>query len=957
MDKAPRPAISNVLCLIFFVSGMSALIFENLWFRLARLTFGNSVWAGALVLSGFMAGLALGNGLAVLCRGSRIKFPIRLYAFLELLTAVTGLSLVVGLPVLTAWLSPLFSRFEESPALINPIRLGISFLLMLVPATAMGMTLPLLVKKLYEGSPCFGTVLGRLYGWNTLGALVGALLPDAVLVGAFGIKGSGVAAASLNLLAAAGAWYLSRTYEPRPAEEAGGLPKAPATVRFSTTAMRLLGAGFLSGGILLGLEVVWFRFLILFFNAYSIAFAIMLAVVLGAIGLGGIIASLWFRLRPEAHRYLVPVAFLAGATSIVAYALFGRLSGLLAEAPYQWTYMLCLSFPLMFPVSLLSGILFTLVGEAVHEQVGGSVETTGLLTMANTTGATLGSALAGFVLLPKIGMEQSFFWLTLGYAGVALLSLHGRHASSTRLARFASLTAAVAFGLSVWWFPFGSMQQHILSVGSKEAAGKSNWTCVAVRENLTETSQYWQERLLERPLYTRLFTNNHPMSSTRVATKRYMNFFVYWPVAVHPDPKDALLICFGVGATAKALTETKALKSIDVVDTSRSILADSALIFPEPKDNPLFDPRVKVHVEDGRFFLQTTNCRFDIITGEPPPPLSAGVVALYSQEYFQLIHDRLRDGGIVTYWLPVWQIPWSATKSILKAFSNVFEDCSLWNPMGFEWMMVGIRNPGARTSDEQFSAQWGDPAVSRQIAGVGFEVPEQIGATFLMDAEALREWTRDALPITDNYPARIFGQPEDSYLYTLSDLEEVAFGHQPAQRFLDSPLIRKLWPDSLRLRTMDYFPFQELINDALAHPGRPDSLPDMTALHTILTESSLRFPVFLLAGGPDMLDADRVVDTLNEKERLTTPGISFHYGVRALADRNFALAAKHFAAEQAKGFRANLVFYQVYSLCMAGEQQNAQVLLRNNTKLLVERFGGERVAWLRDTVGMAPARN
>jgi spermidine synthase len=968
-QQANRPVTARILCAIFFVSGVSALIFENLWFRLAGLTFGNSVWAGALVLSSFMCGMALGNGLAVFRLGSKIRRPVRLYSLLELVIAVTGVVLVLGFPSMTVWLSPLFQHFETNPTIVNSLRLGIAFLLMMVPATAMGMTLPLLVKALYEESPTFGTVLGRLYGWNTLGALVGALLPDAVLVHVFGIAGSGFAAGGLNVLAASAAWYLSATREPGRARDAErhtsahnvplsqaaldrGVRVPSGTVVPSWTAIRLLAAGFLCGGILLGLEVVWFRFLILFFNAYSIAFAIMLAVVLAAIGVGGIAGSLWLRAQPGAPRHLVSLALLAGVACIGAYGLFGRLSASLPENPYGWAYIFCLSLPLMFPTSLLSGTLFTLVGEAVHEQIQGSVESTGLLTLVNTAGATLGSALAGFVLLPGIGMERTLFLFSVSYAGVALLCLPRRPWVTTVPAALTSLVPVLLFLAAVGWFPFGAMQEHILSVGRKEAQGKRDWTCIAIRENLTETSQYWQDSLLGKPLYTRLFTNNHAMSATRVLTKRYMNYFVHWPVAVHPNPEHALLICFGVGATAKALTDTEALKSIDVVDTSKSILKDSALIFPDDRQNPLHDPRVKVHVEDGRFFLQSTSRRFDIITGEPPPPLVAGVVNLYSQEYFQLIHDRLRDGGIVTYWLPIWQIPWSSAKSILKAFSNVFQDCSLWNGIGFEWMMVGIRNPGPRVSDAQFSSQWRDPRVEAQIASIGFEIPEQMGATFLMDAAGLREWTRDALPLVDNYPMRIFGKPEDVYLYTLTDLEEVMRTDKTAEAFRQSSLIRRVWPESLRVRTPGYFPFQEIINHAFLNPGHPRALPDMDALHKTLTESALRFPVFLLAGGADMLDADRVVASLDEEQRLATPGMCFHLGVKALADRDFSQAAYYFEAEQDKTLMSSLVFYRAYALCLAGQREPAQELLRGNMDLLVNKFGKRHVTWLRDTFGL-----
>src|SRR2546428_5866063 len=109
-----------------------------------------------------------------------------------------------------------------------------------------------------------------------------------------------------------------------------------------------------------------------------------------------------------------------------------------------------------------------------------------------------------------------------------------------------------------------------------------------------------------------MLTNGLTMSGTHYRGLRYMKLFVYWPVALHPDPKRALLISYGVGSTAKALTDTAGLESIDVVDISRDILETSRLVFPPSQTHPLDDSRVHVHVEDGRFFLLTSDRRYDL---------------------------------------------------------------------------------------------------------------------------------------------------------------------------------------------------------------------------------------------------------------------------------------------------------------------------------------------------------
>src|SRR5207249_1074290 len=166
--------MSALLCSIFFVSGASALIFEMLWFRQAGLALGNSVWATSLVLSGFMAGLAAGNTAAARY-GDRLRNPVRAYAAAEGLIALTGLGLVYLLPVAGVALAPWLRGVLERLWFVNPLRLLVAFLFLLVPSTAMGVTLPLLTRALTGHNPKFGTVLGRLYGWNTLGAVIGVV--------------------------------------------------------------------------------------------------------------------------------------------------------------------------------------------------------------------------------------------------------------------------------------------------------------------------------------------------------------------------------------------------------------------------------------------------------------------------------------------------------------------------------------------------------------------------------------------------------------------------------------------------------------------------------------------------------------------------------------------------------------------------------------------------------------
>jgi spermidine synthase len=213
-----------------------------------------------------------------------------------------------------------------------------------------------------------------------------------------------------------------------------------------------------------------------------------------------------------------------------------------------------------------------------------------------------------------------------------------------------------------------------------------------------------------------------------------MRLFAYLPLAFRPESQDVLLICYGCGVTADAFLHGSHLKRLDIVDISKEVfdLADFYLGINYP--NPLRDPRVTAFVQDGRFFLQTSPRQYDIISGEPPPPKLAGSVNLYTQEFFSLMHSRLKEGGIATFWLPINQLKVDEAKAILRAFHNSFPNASVWGSSDEQWIMMGIKGSGRTLNDEELARLWSDPATSTDLSRVGMEVPEQLGALFVMEA-------------------------------------------------------------------------------------------------------------------------------------------------------------------------------------------------------------------------------
>jgi predicted membrane-bound spermidine synthase len=914
------------LPLIFFASGAAGLIFELVWFYRCSLVFGSSVWAATIVLSSFMGGLACGNWLVAWYR-DRLDRPLRAYAVAELVVAAAGVTLSLTLPTLTG----VIARLPGTGLLV---RFGTAFALLLVPSAAMGTTLPLVVAAVCRRRERFGAALGRLYGANTLGAVAGVVSAELVLINRFGVSGTAWSAGLLDAGAGAAAFLLSRR------EEETGAQRRPVAAdgggRVQPGAWAVLTGSFLAGGSLLALEVVWFRFLSMYVLTTTLALSLMLAVLLTAIAIGGLAASAWLARSREGVRTLPIIGAAAVCALVGSYAAFGRLTG--GTQVGEWYRVLWFVLALAFPTALLSGVLFTLLGEALHRQIAAdtpgarSAQAAAWLTLANTIGATCGSTAALFLLLPFLGMERALFAIAAVYGVIALITALPAVTTppTSALRRRAGLGAAILIAVALFRFPFGSMADEYFPRAAR-AYTEDGSAIVATREGPSESIFLMQQTWLGQPVYSRLVTNGFSMSGTSIPAMRYMRYFVYLPMLLRKAPlRRVLVICYGVGVTAGAATDLSSVESLDVVEISRDIVAMSDLVYAGGH-HPLHDPRVRVHYEDGRYFLQTTREDFDLITGEPPPPRTPGAVNIYTREYFGLIRERLSDGGIATYWLPVARPnPGTDVSTIIRAFCEVFEDCSLWNATPFDLMLVGTRNGGGPVSASDLARPWTEPRLAASLREVGFEVPEQIGATFIGDAARLRQIAGGAPPLTDDFPQRLRPDPGRP---SLSDPrygvdEQVAQLYQAVidpgrarQAFTTSTLVRRLLPDELIRDTLPYFDEQRMINRVLWEGGKPLRVID--DLDTVLTRTGLKtLPLWILGS-----------DAVKQRIGLATDDgsgtLEYVRGLDALAARDYLGAAREFARSERQGFPGTTVRgLMVYALCRAGQLEAASRLAR-----------------------------
>src|SRR4029077_2762659 len=398
-----------------------------------------------------------------------------------------------------------------------------------------------------------------------------------------------------------------------------------------------------------------------------------------------------------------------------------------------------------------------------------------------------------------LGLQWSLVLCAVAYALLATLSGEQTASAFKRPIKFviAALYAGVLLIVAIVSYhradtPF----EHASRPYELDDQGRALAYVVKKIEGTSDTLQLLRRDLFGEPYYYRLLTNAFSMSATNPRNQRYMRLFAYLPLAFRPESEDVLLICYGCGVTADAFLRGLHVKRMDVVEISKEVLQLADFYSGINYSNPLRDARVTTFIQDGRFFLQASPRQYDIISGEPPPPKVAGAVNLYTEEFFSLMNSRLKQGGIATFWLPINQLKVEETKAILRAFHNVFPNASLWASGDQEWIMMGIKGPGRKVKVEEFRQVWSDPNTGGGLRGIGVEVPQQLGALFLMDGEEIDRITQGVAPLTDNYPKRLSDAPWEEK----ANLEFAATYMEPAsvtERFLRSPLINRIWPDAL----------------------------------------------------------------------------------------------------------------------------------------------------------------
>jgi predicted membrane-bound spermidine synthase len=739
-----------LVSLLFVCTGASGLVFEILWVKQLTLVVSSTTFAVSLTVSVFLAGLMLGSELAGRLARKTAR-PLRAYALAELLAGALASAVTLLLP-----------RLPEVAAALGlpgggplPARAALVTLILLPPTLAMGATLPLLSRYVAADDARVGADVGTLYTLNTLGAALGCGLGGFIAVSLLGVTRASLLASAVNFAVGLIAFALSR------AEHS---PPAPETSAAAPPLGWLEGLFFASGFASIAYEVLWFRVLSTFFDATTYAFTVLLCTFLLGLVLGGALYVRRWAHHPRPLELLTGLQSGIALSSLVAFMLMGLSPGL-SHAVHQlaaggpWSFVVAMALHavvIILPPTVLIGAVFPLVVRLGTERAADAGPRVGRLYAINTLGGIIGSFLAGFVLIPVLGTQLSYSLVCM-LSMVLALYVQRRDLAAPRRARLqlGAVTALLAFGL---WLPPRDYWTHA-QVASPDAKVLS---LHEGRDGTLSVLEYTKDSVCQSGLYRcddrcpafahrKLTFGAISYASTVLPARRYMRFQAHVAMLLRPAASDVLEVCFGTGTTAGAFVSHPQLESLTLVDLNPDVFAQAPL-FNEVNHDVFSDARVHRIVDDGRHFLLSTEQQFDVVSFEPPPPRAAGVVNLYSRDFYALVKQHLKKGGVVTQWIPLDQQSSRLDRALVKAMSDVFKHVTLYVPSRLHGIAVASDEP----LDEDLAA-WATametPTVRDSLADIGFDNPEQLHATLFARGPSLEKYVGDVGAVTDDRPS------------------------------------------------------------------------------------------------------------------------------------------------------------------------------------------------------------
>lgn len=672
----------KTLLFLFFVSGISGLIYEIVWLRILSRIIGVTTYATAVTLAAFMLGLALGSVIFGKLADKRNN-QLLLYSILQGAIAITAAFTPALFRISIKLYRTLHIIGGDNALVLLLDRILASFILLLIPATLMGGTLPLLISYIVKKEGNFGKNLSMLYGVNTFGAVAGVLLAGFITIGFWGEQKTINIGVLLNLAVGIAGYLLYRKTVVQPLVEKDAKPEipqvdlqiSPYNNRIRTIVLITIGV---SGFTALAYEVIWSRQLILFLLTSTYAFSAMLAVFLTGIAVGSIVMNSFVDKLRKPLVVFGTLEMLIGVISIANLYFFQPLA-------YNTFTKLIAPIVLVFPLTFLFGTIFPVASLCYAKSISKSGTSTGTLYCFNTIGNVAGSLVTGFLFFSMLGSSKTV--ILLGFInlliGFVLMAAQNGKLQIPQKRYLAILVFAIVLYMGLKnRDPFLDTIKNKIQKDMRVSCdfphnqeyAEATVTAVITKDN-------------KRKL---MFINGVGQTVDCTETK----LIAHLPILLSEKPRDMLVICFGIGTTLRSasLHEDVNTTVVELVPAEFECFK----YFYNNAEKIRRQKNVRFVADDGRNFLLCAKDKYDIISIDPSPPIySIGTVNLYSQEFFKLCRERLKQDGIMCLWFPAREaLLKEDTYYLIKTFHSVFPDMSIWvSPHNWGIYLMGKMKP------------------------------------------------------------------------------------------------------------------------------------------------------------------------------------------------------------------------------------------------------------------------
>jgi spermidine synthase len=749
--KTNTQAVSQkIVFLLFFASGISGLIYEVVYLRILSRTIGVTAYATAVTLAAFMAGLALGSfifGRLVDKRNDQLRIFALLQIWLAVFAIITPFILMGSVNVYK-FVSIIT---HQNAVAISLSKVIVSFLSLLAPTVLMGGTLPALTSYLVRQGGMFGKNFSLLYGVNTLGAVLGVLLSGFITIGAVGEWNTVFIGVAINLWVAFVTFLVYRR-KSRFIGQAGVTHNAAAKVAdnrismYSDTVRKMVLIAFMiSGFTALAYEMVWTRQLILFLQTSIYAFSGMLAIFLVGVAIGSMFMNRYVD-RLKTPLLIFGILELAiGALSIFNLYLFGPLDSSILTRVLS-------PVVLVLPLTLLFGAIFPIASLCYAKSTGLTGTSVGILYTFNAVGNVAGSLLTGFLLITLLGSSKTV--IILGFVnimlGLVLLWLEPGTSRGYKLRFLLIVPVAVLLALG-----FKGRDPFLAVIESRIAKDAKHYEIYRNRETVEGTVTSFIKDGVKH-----LWINGYGQTILCTETK----LMAHIPMMLADKPKEMLIICFGMGTTARSASIYDDL-NLTCVELVPEVFKCYGYYYSDAQ-KVTSRPQFHFVPNDGRNFLLLSPDKYDIIIVDPSPPVyNAGTVNLYTREFFTMCKEHLTPGGVMCLWF--LGSSQEDNLYICKTFYSVFKNTTIWRgPHDWGFYLFGTSAP-TNVDRSRIEQAFTNPRLVKDLSEIDkvCVTSEQLINRFLMrDGKALDDLTKNASIITDNDPYTEF--PLWRYLFS-----------------------------------------------------------------------------------------------------------------------------------------------------------------------------------------------